>query len=150
LTELESLVVKFSVHLSECSFHAHELDSTEKFVPIPLLKEDKEKYSCGVRPACPNSENFTPLGLPVAKFSVGLSEHSFHTHKLDSTKTFVPIPLLNENNTKSSCVESDLHARTQNFTQLELPVVKFSVGLSEHSFYAHKLDSTQKFVPFHF
>jgi hypothetical protein len=44
--------------LSEYSFHAHELDSTEKFVAIPLLNEDKAKYSCRIRPACPNTEKY--------------------------------------------------------------------------------------------
>jgi hypothetical protein len=39
-----------SVDLSEYSLHAHELDSTEKFVPIPLLNKDQAKYSRGVRP----------------------------------------------------------------------------------------------------
>jgi hypothetical protein len=36
---------------------------------------------------------------------------------------------------------------TENFTQLEVPEVKFSMGLSEYSFLAHELDSTEKFVP---
>jgi hypothetical protein len=55
----KSLVVKFSVGLSEYTFHVHELDSTEKFITIPLLNEDKAKYSCGVRP--PNTELESPV-----------------------------------------------------------------------------------------
>jgi hypothetical protein len=51
-------VVKFSVGLSEYSFHAQELDSTEKFVLIPLVNKDKAKYSCGLRPACADTEKF--------------------------------------------------------------------------------------------
>jgi hypothetical protein len=81
-------VVKFFVGLSEYSFHAHELDCSEKFVSLPLLNEDKA---------------FTQLGSLVVKFSVGFSEHSFHAHGLDSTKKFVPIPLLNEDKAKNSC-----------------------------------------------
>jgi hypothetical protein len=50
-TQLESPAVKFSVGPSENSFHAHELDSTEKFVLIPFLNKDKAKYSYGVRTA---------------------------------------------------------------------------------------------------
>jgi hypothetical protein len=90
---------KCSVGLSEYSFHAHKLDSTEKFVPIPLLNEEKAKYSCGVRPACLNTEDFTQPESPVVKLSAGLSEYSFHAHELDSTEKLVPIPLLDPRTT---------------------------------------------------
>jgi hypothetical protein len=78
---LESLVVKFSVGLSEYSFHAHKLDSTEKFVPIPLLNGEKARCACGVRTACPDAKNITPVEPPVVKFSMALPEHSFHANE---------------------------------------------------------------------
>jgi hypothetical protein len=84
-TQLEVPVIKFSMGLSEYSFQAHELDSTEKFVPIPPLNEDKAKYSRGVRPTCPNTENITPLELHGVKFSMTLPEHSFHGEGLNSS-----------------------------------------------------------------
>ena len=89
-------MVEFSVGLSEYSFHSHELDSTEKFVPIPLLNEDTANYSRGVGPACPNTENITPLELHGVKFSMTLPEHSFHGKDPNSSEKSVPIPLLNE------------------------------------------------------
>jgi hypothetical protein len=75
-TDLESLVVKFSVGLSEYSFHAHKLDSAEKFVHTPLLSREKAKWACGVRTASPDSKNITPVEPPAVKFSMALPEHS--------------------------------------------------------------------------
>jgi hypothetical protein len=96
--------VIFSVFgLSEHSFHAHKLESTKKSVPIPLLNQDKAKYSCGVRPACPNTENITPLEPQGVKFSMALPEHSFHVKEPNSNEKSVPIPLLNEEKAKWAC-----------------------------------------------
>jgi hypothetical protein len=109
--------------VSEHSFHAHKLDSTEKFVPIPLLNEDKAKYSRGVRPACPNTENITPLELHGVKYSMTLPERSFHGKDLNSSEKSVSIP------------------------PLEPSAVKCSMALPEHSFHAKEPNSNEKSVP---
>jgi hypothetical protein len=146
-TQLESPVVKFSVNLSEYSFHAHELDSTEKFVPIPFLNEDKAKYSCGVKPsACPNTENITPLEPQGVKFSMALPEDSFHGKEPNSREKSAPIPLLNTEKAKYTCGVGSACPNTENITPVEPPVVKFSRALPEHSFHAKEPNS----YPFHF
>jgi hypothetical protein len=109
-------VVKFSVGLSEYSFHAHELDYTEKFVPIPFLNEAKQNTL--VESELPKYRNFTQLELPVVKFSVGLSEYLFHAHELDSTEKSVTIPLLYEDKAKYSCGVRPACPNTESFTQL--------------------------------
>jgi hypothetical protein len=54
----------------------------------------------------PNTENITPLGLPVVKFYVSLPEHSINPDKPGSDKMFVPIPLLNEGQAKyRNCID---------------------------------------------
>ena len=141
--------MKISVRLSEYSFHAHELDSTERFVNIPLLYEDKAKYSCGVRPACP-IEFFPQLESPVVKFSVGLSEHSFHAQKLDSTKKSVPIPLLNQDKAKYSCGVRPA-CPTENLTPCGSSGIIFLylVSQSTHSM-PKNLIPPRNLSPFHF
>jgi hypothetical protein len=62
---------------------------------------NREKATCGVRTACPNAKNITPVELPVVKFSVGLPEQSFYAVEPDSDPKFVPIPLLNKVGTLS-------------------------------------------------
>jgi hypothetical protein len=71
------------------------------------LNEDKAKYSCGVRPACPNTENITPLEPQGVKFSLALPEHSLHGKEPNSNEKTVPIPLLNEEK-QNRLVESEL------------------------------------------
>jgi hypothetical protein len=129
-------VVKFSVGLSEHSFHAHEPDSTEKFVPIPVLNKGKAKYCCGVRPACSNTENITPLELQGVKFSMALPEHSFHCKKPNPSDKYAPIPLLDEEKAKYACGVRPACPNTENITPLEPLAVKFSMALPEYSFHA--------------
>ena len=136
IAQLDPLVVKFSVGLSEHSFHAHELDSTKKYVPIPLLNEDKAKYACGVRPTCPNTENITPPKLQGVKFTMALPEHSFHSKEPNSSERSAPIPLLNEENAKYACGVRPTYPNTENITPLEPQGVKFSMALPEHSSHA--------------
>ena len=75
-----------------------------RYFEIPLLNEDKAKYSCGVtHPACPNTENITPLEPPVVKFSMALPEHSFHAKEPNSSDKSAPIPFLNTEKAKYAC-----------------------------------------------
>jgi hypothetical protein len=103
------------VDAREGTFHVHTQNGRHlPFAPGVLdhlhdLVEGVCRGSPGTSPElvlreypCPNTENFTQLESPLVKFSVGLSEYSFHAHGLDSTEKFVLIPLLNEAKAKYS------------------------------------------------
>ncbi|KAJ7503880.1 hypothetical protein B0H11DRAFT_2221965 [Mycena galericulata] len=78
---------------------------------------------------------------------MALPEHEFHAKEPTSNEKSVPIPLLNEEKA-NGLVESELPApmRKNIITPVELPVVKFSAGLPEHSFHPDEPDSDKKFV----
>jgi hypothetical protein len=90
-TQLELPGVKFSLGLSEHLFHAQKLDSTEKFVPIPLPNDDKAKYSCAdlLERGAWRGKILSPavMGVPDARLYTGgdsqyIITSSFIAHKL--------------------------------------------------------------------
>jgi hypothetical protein len=78
------------------------LTPVKKMVPIPLLNEDKPKYSGGFKLRIAQMWKYYATRFSGGQFFLSPPEHSFHAYELYSTRKSVPIPLLNEDKPKYS------------------------------------------------
>jgi hypothetical protein len=67
------------------------------------------------------------------EFSMAPPEHSCHAKEPKSNEKSFPIPLLNEAKAKWACGVRTACPDAKSITPVELPAVKFSTALPEHS-----------------